>query len=79
MPYLKYTIILRLQKTAVCSFCTNGGGPKMTAVLKSPQITESSAPLYNSGKPALHVDIEHESMTKDRFLKISKTLRYYGK
>jgi hypothetical protein len=43
----------------------------------SPQITESSAHLCHSGKPLLHTEIEHQSMTKHRFLRILKILCYH--
>ncbi len=42
---LKYTIILSLQKTVFSSNGAEQGRPKVKVVLKSPQITESSAPL----------------------------------
>jgi hypothetical protein len=70
--------MISLQKTVFSSSCAEHGRPKVTAVLKSPQVTESSAPLYHSGKPLLHTEIEHQSMTKDRFLRIFETLRYHG-
>jgi hypothetical protein len=37
---LKYTIILSLQKSMFSSSCPGHGGPKVSAVLNSPQITE---------------------------------------
>jgi hypothetical protein len=69
--------MISLQKTVFCASCAEQVSPKVTAVLKSPQVTESSAPLYHSGKPCLHTEIEHQSMTKDRFLRIFLTLCYH--
>jgi hypothetical protein len=69
--------MISLQKTAFWSFCAEHGRPKVTAVLERPQITESSAPLSHSGKPCLHTEIEHQSMTKHRFLRIFLTLCYH--
>jgi hypothetical protein len=51
--------------------------PNGTVVPKSPQITESSARLYHSGKPFLRAHICPQSMTKNRFLRIFKMLCYY--
>ncbi len=69
--------MISFQKTMFCSSCAEHGRPKVTAVLESPQVTESSAPLSHSGKPLLHTEIEHQSMTKDRFLRIFLTLCYH--
>ncbi len=69
--------MISLQKTAFSSSCAEHGRPKVTAVLDSPQVTEASAPLYHSGKPLLHAEIEHQSMIKDRVLRIFLTLFYH--
>jgi hypothetical protein len=45
---LKYTIILSLQKTLVCSNGTEHARPKVTAVLESPQITEFRKHWYQA-------------------------------
>jgi hypothetical protein len=47
-------LILSLQKTVFSSNGTEHGKAKMMVVLKSPQITESSARWCNSGKSFLH-------------------------
>ncbi len=70
---LKYTILLLVcKKQCVVHFVPQHDRPKVTAVLKSLQVTDSSARLRHSGQSALHAHMGAQSMTKYRFLKFFK-------
>ncbi len=60
------------------SSCAKYGRPKLTVVVKSPHVTESSARWCYSGKSSLHAHMGPLSTKKRRFLQIFKTLSYHG-